>query len=171
MVKLCIIAMLFGLAGLAPSVAFAAPVAAGTPPTARISLTRSVGMEKLQDLDFAALRVTSAGTATINPVTDTMATTGGVVRLAGTPQAAQYRITTAGVSLLFLIRLPNSVTLTRLGGAQTMTVNNFTAQGGTIRILQPAGSYEFRVGGRLNVSANQAEGTYLGTFEVTADYF
>jgi hypothetical protein len=36
--------------------------------------------------------------------------------------------------------------------------------------MAKTGSFEFRVGGTLNVAANQAEGDYVGTFVVTAQY-
>ena len=31
-------------------------------------------------------------------------------------------------------------------------------------------TFEFRVGGTLSIGANPADGDYLGTFEVTAQY-
>ena len=144
---------------------------ASRPATGKVSLTRAVGMQKLRDLDFATLTVTTPGTATINPSTDNLSTTGGVILLTGSPRAAQYRLTMAGLTLLVSINIPNApVTLTRVGGTQTMTVSNWTLEGPSLLILPRAGSYDFRVGGRLNVGANQAEGTYVGTFNVTADY-
>ena len=151
--------------------AHAAPVGASRPATGKVSLTRAVGMQKLRDLDFATLTVTTPGTATINPSTDNLSTTGGVILLTGSPRAARYRLTMAGLTLLVSINIPNTpVTLTRVGGTQTMTVSNWTLEGPSLLILPRAGSYDFRVGGRLNVGANQAEGTYVGTFNVTADY-
>ncbi len=149
----------------------AAPVGASRPATGKVSLTRAVGLQKLRDLDFATLTVTTAGTATINPNTDVLNTTGGVLLLTGSPKAAQYRLTTAGLTLLVSINIPTApITLTRVGGTQTMTVSNWNLEGPSLLILPRAGSYDFRVGGRLNVGANQAEGVYVGTFTVTADY-
>jgi len=151
--------------------ACAAPVGASRPATGKVALTRAVGLQKLRDLDFATLTVTTAGTATINPNTDVMNTTGGVLPLTGSPRAAQYRLTTAGLTLLVSIKVPTApITLTRVGGTQTMTVSNWTLEGPSLLILPRAGTYDFRVGGRLNVNANQTEGVYLGTFTVTADY-
>ncbi len=67
---------------------------------------------------------------------------------------------------------PGSITLTRVGGGATMTVNNFTVEGGTGFRLVPTNTlFQFRVGGRLNVGANQMRGTYNGTFSVTVNYF
>jgi hypothetical protein len=69
------------------------------------------------------------------------------------------------------IKIPNnSVTLKRVGGTETMTVSNFTLQGQSKRTLAKAQSFTFRVGGTLNVAANQVEGVYTGTFDVTVQY-
>lgn len=125
----------------------------------------------IKDLDFAALRVTSAGTASINPDTGVMSTTGGVQRIAGTPQVAEFQIAAARAAIL-IVTVPNApVTLTRVGGTQTMTVSNWDLDGFlAIRIIPANGVLNFKVGGRLNVNAGQAEGTYTGQFNVTVDY-
>ena len=69
------------------------------------------------------------------------------------------------------IKVPNKpATLTRVGGTETMTVTNFTLQGQSKRALAKAASFTFRVGGTLNVAAAQAEGVYVGTFDVTVQY-
>lgn len=36
--------------------------------------------------------------------------------------------------------------------------------------MNRATSFQFRVGGTLNIAAGQAEGSYVGTFSVTAQY-
>jgi hypothetical protein len=51
-----------------------------------------------------------------------------------------------------------------------MTVSNFTLQGQNKRTIAAQTFFTFRVGGRLNVAANQAEGIYAGTFTVTVQY-
>ena len=90
---------------------------ASRPATGKVSLTRAVGLQKLRDLDFATVTATTAGTATINPNTDVLNTTGGVLLLTGSPKAAQYRLTTAGLTLLVSINIPTApITLTRVGG-------------------------------------------------------
>jgi hypothetical protein len=69
------------------------------------------------------------------------------------------------------IKVPNKPSvLTRVGGTETMTVTNFTLQGQNKRTLAKQASFTFRVGGTLNVAANQVEGTYVGTFDVTVQY-
>jgi hypothetical protein len=67
---------------------------------------------------------------------------------------------------------PNVITLTRVGGGPTMTVDNFTVEGGAGWRLVPTNTvFQFRVGGRLNVGPNQPTGTYNGSFNVTVTYF
>lgn len=70
-----------------------------------------------------------------------------------------------------IIRIPrNPITLTRVGGTETMTVSNWTLEGDNRKTVRANEPFSFRVGGRLNVGANQAEGTYLGTFTVELQY-
>ena len=51
-----------------------------------------------------------------------------------------------------------------------MSVRNFTLQGQDKRTLAKQESFEFRVGATLNVPANQIDGTYVGSFDVTVHY-
>lgn len=124
----------------------------------------------MNDLNFAYLRVTTAGTAVVNPDTDTMTTTGGVVHLSGTPYAAQFEAVSP-VKGVVHIRAPKTASvLTRVGGTETMTVTNFVISGSGTRNANAREPFEFKVGGTLNVNANQAEGLYTGTFTVDVQY-
>lgn len=107
---------------------------------------------------------------TIDAVTDARTRTGGTVLATGaTPGAASF--TAAGVlNVLALITLPNSITLTRGGGTETMTVSNITTNGGTTRLFPGSATIEITVGGRLNVGANQVAGSYSGSFNLTVIY-
>jgi hypothetical protein len=70
-----------------------------------------------------------------------------------------------------LIRVPNNpVTLTRVGGTETMIVSNWTLDGAKNRRMPLGSGFDFGVGATVTVNAGQAEGTYLGTFEVTVQY-
>jgi hypothetical protein len=60
--------------------------------------------------------------------------------------------------------------VTRVGGTETMTVTNWTQDGTTNRRIPITDTFDFWVGATLNVGANQAEGTYTGTFTVLAQY-
>jgi hypothetical protein len=148
----------------------AAPVASPTPPTATAALMRPLTLTKLADMDFGNLGVTAAGTAIIDPVNNTLAVTGGVIRLGGTPQAARFAGATFS-SAVVNIKIPNNtVLLTRVGGTETIVLNAFTLDGQAKRTMAQAGLFEFAVGATLRPVANQVEGVYTGTFDVTIQY-
>ena len=100
-----------------------------------------------------------------------MTTTGGVQRILGTPSAAHFEIAAARFAILF-VRAPSSaITLTRVGGTETMTVSNWTLDSGLIRVVPANGILDIAAGGRLNVNANQRDGVYTGQFTILVDYF
>ncbi|MEY4056707.1 MAG: hypothetical protein RL519_2042 [Pseudomonadota bacterium] len=123
----------------------------------------------------------AAGTVLLNPDTLVCTTTGPIAR-SGLCQPAEF--TGMGTKKLTVrIQIPNTITLTRAGGTQTMTVNNltldttpdltvFNGNGANTRyqITPNSGIFTFRVGGRLNVGANQQGGVYNGSFVVTVQY-
>lgn len=158
------------LLGLAQAPAAAQTVAPDRQAIATAVISRPAIVRNLQELDFAYLSVTSAGTAVIDPNTDTMTTTGGVLYAGGTPYAALFQ----GISptrAVVIIRIPRRpITLTRVDGTETMTVSDWTMSGNSRRTVAEQEPFDFRIGGTLNVGANQVEGTYVGTFEVTIQY-
>lgn len=148
----------------------AAPTASPTRPAAQAALMRPLTLTKLADMDFGYLGVTTAGTAIIDPVTNTLAVTGGVIRLGGSPRAARFAGATSS-SAVVNIKIPNNtVLLTRVGGTETIQLNAFTLDGQSKRTMARAGVFEFAVGATLRPAASQLEGVYTGTFEVTIQY-
>jgi hypothetical protein len=138
--------------------------------TAEAVIIYPVTVTKLKDMDFGSLSVTTAGTAVLDPNADTFSTSGGVVAIGGTPQCAEF-VGASKDSAVVNIKLTNNpITLTRAGGTETMTIPQLTLQGQSRRSLAKADSFTFRVGGTLNVAAGQADGTYVGTFDVTVQY-
>jgi hypothetical protein len=155
---------------IAPAPLQAAGVPASTNADATVAVLRPLTLISTDGLDFGDLSVTTPGTAVLDPNTDALTTTGGVVSLGGGPHAASFTGAATRFSLI-IVQIPNSpVTLTRVGGTETMTVSNWTQDGFFIRLVN-SGTFQFKVGGRLNVAANQADGTYVGTFNVTVQYF
>ena len=151
-----------------PSAAIAAPARATG--TATIDLLSPLTIQKLQDLDFGTVAVTAAGTAVIDPVANSISTTGGLVAAGGTPHAALFR-GAASQNSVVNIKLPKQpITLTRVGGTETVTVSNFTLDGPTKRQMAQATTFDIRVGATLTVPAGQIAGQYTGTFDVTAQY-
>ena len=158
------------LALIAPAAGLAAPIAPATLPPAQAQLMKPLTLTKIADMDFGNLGVTTAGTAVINAVTDTMTTTGGVTSLGGSPHAAIFRGVAQGNAVVN-IRIPTrSVTLTRVGGTETIILDNFTLDGQSKRTMAQAGIFDFKVGATLRPAANQAEGLYTGTYDVTIQY-
>jgi hypothetical protein len=155
---------------LAPAAAPAGAATASPQATGTALVLRPVSVTKLQDMDFGDLWPTAAGTAVLEPNTDTLSTTGGVTRVGGSPHSAEFA-GSAQSSAVVNIKLPNQPsTLTRVGGTQTMTVSNFTLEGLSKRAIAAQTAFTFRVGGTLHVAAAQVEGTYVGTFTVTVQY-
>jgi hypothetical protein len=163
--------LFLGLAALAaPTLAEARTVIATKNASAKVVIGPGVQVRKLRDLNFGWLTVTAAGTAIINPDTDAMTTTGGILQVGGLAYAALFEAVSPAKAVV-LIRAPkNSILVTRVGGTETMTVSNFTVSNGGKRNVVAKEAFEFKVGGTLAVKANQAEGLYVGTFDVEIQY-
>jgi hypothetical protein len=163
--------LILGLAALGASThAQAAPTFATPNATGKVQIIQGVNVRKLRDLNFAWLSVAGAGTAIVDPNTDLMSTTGGVLQAGGTPYAALFEAVSP-VKAVVIIRLPrNPIIVTRVGGTETMSVSNWTMSGAARRTLAAQEAYEFKVGGTLTVNANQVEGLYVGTFDVEIQY-
>jgi hypothetical protein len=153
-----------------PGVAAAAPVPATIQSTGRATVLKSLSVLKQADLDFGELAAGGAGTAVIDPATGAVTTTGQVLPIGSAAHRATF-IATGSKNSVVLIRVPkNPVTLTRVGGTETMTVSNWTLDGNTNRKIPVGNAFTFGVGGTLNVGAAQVDGTYAGTFTVTVQY-
>lgn len=119
-------------------------------------------------LSFGTILANGGGTLTL--------TTGNV--LSGLGAAASFRSSPTSVdsfsvsgepSRAITITAPTSITLTRSGGTETMSISNITGTTGPAT-LSTSGSYSFKVAGTLNVGNGQLHGSYSGTYTVTATY-
>jgi spore coat protein U-like protein len=133
-----------------------------------------------EELEFGSLLAgTTAGTVTVSP-TGVRTKTGGVTLVGGLVQPARFagRGTLNQTVLISLTASPS--TLQRIGGTETMRLDQLTI-GSTptavltttpraFRISSPTGIFNFPIGGRLSVNANQVPGDYVGTFAVTLNY-
>lgn len=150
--------------------AVAGPIAAASKPRATAALIYPLTVITKNDMDFGYLAVTTAGTAVIDPNTGALTRTGGVTAIGGTPRPATF-IGAARSASVVNLRVPNQpITITRVGGTETMQVRDFTLQGQDKRTLARMESFEFNVGATLVVGANQREGLYTGTFDVIVQY-
>lgn len=162
--------MLAAAALAAPALAHAAPVAPDKNATATVTVTQPASIRKLNDLYFAILTVTTAGTAVVNPNTEAMTTTGGVIHAGGVPYSALFEAVSP-VKNVVIVRIPKTAaTVTRVGGTETMTVDTWTLAGASSRNVVAKEPFQFKVGGTLRVNANQVEGLYVGTFAVEVQF-
>lgn len=156
------------LLAAAPSQLLAAVTANST---GEMVVLRPLTLVKTADLDFGSLISSpAAGTATVDALTGTVTTAGGVLPAPGATSAAQF----AGARSLrgpVIIRIPTEpILVTRSGGTETMVVSDWTLDGHKTRVVGANEAFEFNVGGTLYVEANQAPGTYVGSFAVTVNY-
>lgn len=133
-----------------------------------------------EELEFGSLLAgTTAGTVTVSP-SGIRTKTGGVTLVGGLVQPARFagRGSLNQTILISLTASPS--TLQRVGGTETMTLDQvtigstptavLTARPQSFRIGSPTGVFNFPIGARLNVNANQVPGDYAGTFTVTLNY-
>lgn len=134
---------------------------------------------RVQDLQFGGiLPGTTAGVVRVLPDGNRTAT-GGVTLVGSNHQPARF----AGMGTYnryVRIRL-SSNTIQLTGPGAPMTVSQFelgstpnttilSTAWNQFRIASTNGVFNFPIGARVNVNANQREGTYTGTFSVTLDY-
>lgn len=167
------------------ALALSAPAQAGTAQTqTRIVVVSALSFFNVQGLKFG--NILPSGTAgTVRILTDgSRVTTGGVTGYGSSHQEARF----AGMGVYnqtVQIRLrpagASTINLTRVGGGGTpMQVNNFeisstpliylTTSYQNFNLGSPTGQFNFGIGGRLMVGANQAPGTYTGTFQLQLIY-
>ena len=147
---------------------------------AKVIIVRPLTFIKVADMNFGQVAVgNTAGTVVLSPF-NVRTRTGGVAAAIGTSTAASFAGFGA-VNQMVTIRISaTSITLTRQGGTQTMTVNNFiigssptaalTTSPVQYRISSATGMFAFPVGATLRVNANQMPGKYNGTFAITLNY-
>lgn len=176
---LCAVLAVAGLA-LAATPA-AAKERATVSANARAVILENLSFVKVDDLDFGKLIAgTSAGTVVVSPASVRTAT--GGVRLAASTsvKAAKFAGKGSVNQLLTIMVTSNSVTLTRSGGGDTMTMDTFvigsnpTVQLSTTPQLffigTASGMFQVPIGATLRVKAAQTPGIYAGAFTVTVQY-
>lgn len=142
---------------------------------AATNIVRSGTLAKLSDLNYGyVVPGTAASYIRIPATSDTVVLDSGNATLAGgTITRAQFHAVTLPLNLI-TIQLPTTATMTRVGGTETITLDNFTHNltGGFLGIYNVLndGTLQFAVGARMRVVPNQTQGTYRGTFTVTANY-
>ena len=140
--------------------------------SADAKIVAGISLTKVYDLKFGqVIRSAQGGSVSVDAATSARSANGGVtLGLADGARAAEFSVS-GEPSYAFAITLPSSVTITKNGSNETMSVTNFASTlSGNAGTLDASGLASFNVGADLGVSANQATGTYQGDFTVTAAY-
>jgi len=167
-------AAFIGMLALSPhAAANAAPIApAVASPAAQgeALIVKPLTLQRIADMDFAILAVTTGGTATIDPITGGMSVAGGVIHIGGTPSPARFAGAASKQSVVN-IRIPKvPVLIRRVGGTETLSVSAFTLDGQDKKVLAQQQAFTFAVGATITVPAGAVDGVYEGEFDVTVQY-
>ncbi len=116
---------------------------------------------------------TTAGTLTVDS-TGAVSTTGGMIGAntfaqTGTGRGNATFSVTGNANAAFGVTVSTNVQLAN--GANRMAVTGFTGNvANSAAVLDATGNFTLNVGATLNVAANQAIGTYSGTYVLTVIY-
>ena len=133
--------------------------------TATVQILGAVNLQKFADLDLGTVASgATAGTVALPTTSNTR--TCNVVTCVGTATRARFQVTAATNGYVIDISHSPTASLTGPGAAMSLTLAASTAA----VTFNSASPQDIFVGGTLTVGANQAAGTYNGTFSVTADY-
>lgn len=156
------------------AIAFGAvPAAAATPATqadGKALVLVPLTLTKIQDLDFGSVVPSPvSGVVTINASTGARTFAGGVTLV---PSDAGFRAYFGGAGtpnqqVIMTINPPAQ--LTDLNG-DTIDVLGITMDGPPIRTIDSTHAFFVGVGGTVQIAANQPDGVYTATFDVTANY-
>jgi hypothetical protein len=128
-------------------------------------------LTKVQDLDFGTV-VTSAssGTVTVDPSTGAATPSGGVTLVGTTSTAAQFDFAgTANQQVDFSISSSLPILLSD-GVGDTLPLTALNLSTATATVDPTTLTVQVGVGGTIGVNANQPDGIYTNTFDVTANY-
>jgi hypothetical protein len=153
--------------------AAAAPVNATTNATGRALLLIPLTLTKIDDLSFGSVVPSSvSGSVTINATTGARSIAGGVT---GVPSSVGQRAYLGGAGspnqqVVISVSAPTELVSTS-NPSDKIPVLGITLDGGAIRTIDPvARTFFFGLGGTIQINANQPEGDYEATFNVTATY-
>ncbi len=168
--NLSIAAAIAALAGATPALAAGTQVQAAN---SKALLLLPLTLTKIDDLDFGTvITSSSSGTVALNATTGARSFAGGV---SGVASAAGHRAYfggagTANQQVVVVVTPPTQLTSTN---GDTIDVLALTIDNGgnPIRTIDPVTRTFFvGVGGILTIGANQPDGLYSASFEVTANY-
>lgn len=133
--------------------------------TAEVDIIAAVQLAQNDGLDFGVVASSAAAGTVALPTTSNTRTCSAGVTCVGTALRGRFTVSGATSGYVVAITVPATTSLTGAGPAMnvalTPSITSFTSTGA---------AQEFFVGGTLSVGANQAAGTYTGTYNVSADY-
>lgn len=140
---------------------------------ASATIIQPLSVVKYDDLDFGLVTVTGAGDASIT--IDPDATPGSDVTTVGPVSVRDATAARFGGATVkktgIIVRVPKGdVTITRSGGTETLTIRDFTLEGDPRKQLDAGSTFDFRVGGTLDIPDGTIDGTYEGTFAIEVQY-
>jgi hypothetical protein len=145
---------------------------------AKTIVLRRLSFFRVQDLNFGDIIPGSTpGVVRILP-DGTRTTTGGVQAIGSTHQPARFAGMGSFNQQVLISVSSNTIQLTGPGAPMTISQFEIGSSPTTIltttplrfRINTTNGQFNFPVGARLAVGANQADGVYTGTFAITLNY-
>ena len=148
----------------------------------RIAIFGELTITKVNDLDFGNIVAPVAGTIVMTATDSATCTESAGIVHSGVCQPAEFGGKGENGRIVRIKKPPsNQITLT--GPGADMTITNLVLDGSPeltliqatngysrFRIDSSTGIFDFRLGGTLNVGANQAPGVYTGTFQVDIQY-
>jgi len=149
---------------LSAGAAQAAPVSATA--TAKAKILKQLTLTRTADLDFGTV-VAGSTASTVAVSTASARTCGTGLTCTGTVTAASFDIGGSNAAVV-TVTGDNTVSLAN-GSGGTMSAT-LTRSAATVTLINAAVGGSFQVGGTLSLAANQADGAYTGTFNVTVDY-
>jgi hypothetical protein len=153
-------------AAAVPAPALAAPT---TSANGRVLLLLPLTLTKVDDLKFGTVVSSAvAGTVTINAATGVRTHNGGITAVASDPgQRALFAWAgTPGQQVSFDLTYPATLDD---GAGHSVQVALLYLESAS-KFADSAGVVQVGVGGSILISANQEEGLYSNTFDVTANY-
>lgn len=165
--------LLLGLAMAAPAAAQSAPGSIAVSGTARATVVQPIVITNTAAMSFGSIiRPTAPGTVTLSTAGTLTATGGAVGNLVTgpsgpTPAAGEFQILTAP-GRAFAVFAPISFSVTNGGAAMPVSLLTGTLQ--TVSSTPATITYRLRVGATMTLAANQALGTYNGTYTLIAVY-
>jgi hypothetical protein len=144
------------------------------------TIVTPLSLIKDDDLEFGSLLASGTLGTVVVPPSGARTSSGGVILAPGASFPSRFAgYGKVGQSVQISLGA-NSITLNRVGGGGTMTVDTFTIGSTPTAVLSTNpqvftisasnGIFNFPVGATLRVKANQATGSYTGTFNLTLVY-